>query len=146
MPTIDPTAVVHPSARLHSGVTIGPYAVVEEETEVGEGTVVGAHAVIKRWTTVGANCTVSEFAILGGPPQDIGYTGFPSFLKIGDGNVIREFVSIHRASRENESTVVGDGNYIMAYAHIGHDCVIGNSTISPTTPGSLVSCRWRTGR
>ena len=129
MPKVDPTAVVHPSARLHQGVEVGPYAVIEDETEIGENTVVGAHAVVKKWTSVGANCTICEFALLGGAPQDINYTGFPSYLQIGDGNTIREFVSIHRASRENETTVVGDGNYIMAYAHIGHDCVIGNNTI-----------------
>ena len=108
---------------------MGPYAVVEDETEIGEGTVVHAHAVIKRWTSIGAECTICEHAVLGGDPQDIHYTGFPSYLKIGSLNMIREFASIHRASRENETTLVGDGNFIMAYAHIGHDCVIGNNTI-----------------
>ncbi len=108
---------------------MGPYAVVEEETEIGEGTVVHAHAVIKRWTSIGAECTICEHVLLGGDPQDIHYTGFPSYLKIGSRNMIREFVSIHRASRENEVTLVGDDNFIMAYAHIGHDCVIGNNTI-----------------
>ncbi len=129
MSEIDPRAVVHPEARLHEGVVVGPYAVIEEDVEIGENTVVAAHAVIKRWTTIGTDCTIGEFALLGGAPQDINYTGFPSYLKVGNGNVIREFVSIHRASRENETTVVGDGNFIMAYAHIGHDCVIGNNTI-----------------
>jgi UDP-N-acetylglucosamine acyltransferase len=129
MPQVDPRSVVHPRAVLHQGVKVGPYAIVEEDTKIGPNTVVGAHAVIKRWTTIGSDCTICEHALLGGAPQDIHYTGFPSYLKIGSGNVIREFVSIHRASRENESTVVGDGNFIMAYAHIGHDCIIGDNTI-----------------
>lgn len=132
---IHPTAVVHPQAYLHSGVKVGPYAVVEDGVEIGEGSIIGPHAVIHRGTTLGRECLVAAHVVLGGDPQHLGYRGGPTFLKIGDRNVLREFVSIHRSFREGEATVVGSDNYIMAYAHIGHDCQIGNRVIITSFAG-----------
>ncbi len=123
------TAQVHPRARLHRDVEVGPYSIVEEGVEIGEGTVIKAHSIVEKGTTVGGGCLIGPHAVLGGAPQDVGYKGQPSFLKIGDRNIIREYVSIHRSSKEGESTVLGDDNYVMAYSHVGHDCLIGNGVV-----------------
>ena len=135
MVRVHPTAQVHPRAILHDGVEVGPYSVVEEGVEIGEGTVLKAHTVVEEGSTVGKWCQIGPYAVLGGPPQDVGYKGEPTFLKIGDRNIIREYVSIHRASREGEATVVGNENYIMAYSHIGHDCRIGNQVVITSYAG-----------
>jgi UDP-N-acetylglucosamine acyltransferase len=132
---IHPTALVHPQACLHSGVRVDSYAVVEDGVEIGEGSLVGPHAVIHRGTTLGRKCSVAAHVVLGGDPQHLEYRGAPTFLRIGDRNVLREFVSIHRSFREGEATVVGNDNYIMAYAHIGHDCQIGNEVIITSFAG-----------
>lgn len=129
MVRVHPTAQVHPYARLHDGVEVGPYAIVEEEVEIGPGTLVRAHTIIERGTTIGQGCVIGPHVVLGGAPQDVGYRGQPTFLKIGDRNIIREYVSIHRASKEGRATVVGNDNFIMAYSHIGHDCLIGNQVV-----------------
>ena len=132
---IHPTAVVHPKALLHAGVKVGPYAVVEDGVEIGEGTLIGPHAVIHRGTFIGRECLVAAHVVLGGDPQHLAYRGAPTFLRIGDRNVLKEFVSIHRSFQEGEATVVGNDNYIMAYAHIGHDCQIGNNVIITSFAG-----------
>jgi UDP-N-acetylglucosamine acyltransferase len=126
---IHPTAVVSSGAVLHEGVKVGPYAVVEPGVEIGEGCVIEAHSIVHSGTTLGRECFVGPHALLGGAPQDVGYTGFTSYLRIGDKNIIREFVSIHKASKEGETTTVGNENFIMSYSHIGHDCQIGNGIV-----------------
>ena len=126
---VHPTALVGGSARLGARVRIGPYAVIEDDTEVGDGTEVRAHAVIKRFTAVGRGNAVHEGAILGGEPQDVGFAGGPSRLRIGDGNRIREGVTIHRATRPGGETVVGSGCFLMAYAHVAHECAIGDGAV-----------------
>jgi UDP-N-acetylglucosamine acyltransferase len=123
------TAVVGGTARLGAGVTVGPYAVIEDGTELGDGTEVRAHAVIKRFTTLGKGNTVHEGAILGGEPQDVGFTGGETRLRIGDGNRIREGVTIHRATRPGGETVVGSGCFLMAYAHVAHECLLGDGVV-----------------
>ena len=128
-PDVHPTAIVGGSARLGAGVKVGPYAVIEDGVEVGEGTEVRAHAVIKRYTTIGRGNAVHEGAILGGEPQDVGFTGAETRLRIGDGNKIREGVTIHRATRPGGETVVGSGCFLMAYAHVAHECTIGDGAI-----------------
>ncbi|RLD99327.1 MAG: acyl-[acyl-carrier-protein]--UDP-N-acetylglucosamine O-acyltransferase, partial [Aquificota bacterium] len=85
--------------------------------------------------TIGRECVIGPHAVLGGPPQDVGYKGQSTFLEIGNRNVIREYVSIHRASREGEATVLGDDNYIMAYSHVGHDCRIGSGVVITSYAG-----------
>ena len=135
MVRIHPTAQVHPRACLHEGVEVGPYSIVEEGVEIGEGTIIRAHTVVQKGTKVGRKCEIGPFAILGGPPQDVAYRGEPTFLEIGDRNIIREYVSIHRASREGEATKVGSDNFIMAYSHIGHDCKIGNQVVITSYAG-----------
>jgi len=128
-PDVHPTALVGRGARLGPGVHVGPYAVVEDDTDVGRGTEVRAHAVIKRFTSLGADNVVHEGAILGGEPQDVGFAGGVTRLRIGDANRIRESVTIHRATRPGGETVVGSGCFIMACAHVAHECVIGDGAV-----------------
>ena len=123
------TAVVHPKAEIAEGVEIAPYAVIGENVRIGRGTKIGAHAVIEGWTEIGSNNQVGQSAVIGTPPQDIGYKGQRAFVKVGDNNVLREFVTIHRASKEDGYTTVGDNNFIMAYSHVAHDCKLGNNII-----------------
>jgi UDP-N-acetylglucosamine acyltransferase len=119
--TVHPTAVVGAGARLGRGVILGPHAVVEDGSSIGDRSEVRAHAVVKRFTTLGADNTLHEGAVLGGEPQDLGFDGAASALVIGDGNRIREGVTIHRASRAGGATTIGSGCFLMAYAHVAHD-------------------------
>ncbi|HEX8722890.1 MAG TPA: acyl-ACP--UDP-N-acetylglucosamine O-acyltransferase [Pyrinomonadaceae bacterium] len=123
---IHPTAVIGPRAELASDVRVGPYAVIEDGVVVGEGCEIGAHAVVKRFTTLGRRNRVHEHATLGGEPQDVKFGGEPSRLVVGDDNVIREYVTIHRASGEGEATVVGSRNFLMVGAHVAHNCEVGD--------------------
>ncbi len=126
MAEIHPTAIVDSKADLDADVRIGPFCVVEEDVVLGAGTSLGPGVHICRWTRLGKNNVVHQGSILGGPPQDRKYSGERSFLEIGDDNVFREFVSLHRGSGEDTKTTIGDDNYLMAYCHVGHNCAIGN--------------------
>lgn len=127
---IHPTAIVSPSAELAEDVEIGPYAVIGGHVTVGRSTVIGAHVVIEGHTRIGERNRVFPFATLGTPPQDTGYRGEDTRLEIGDDNLIREYVTIHRATTKEEwVTRVGSGNYLMAYSHVAHDCVLGDRVI-----------------
>jgi UDP-N-acetylglucosamine acyltransferase len=123
------TAVVHPNADIAEGVEIGPYAVIGEFVKIGNGTKIGPHAVVDGWTEIGRDNDIGPSAIIGAPPQDLHYKGQRAFVKVGNNNVIREFVTIHRASKEDEFTTVGNDCFIMAYSHIAHDCKLGDSII-----------------
>ena len=128
--TIHTTAVVAPQAEVDETAVIGPYAVVEEHVTIGAETVVDAHAVISGHTTLGKRNHIGSFTSIGTPPQDMHYKGEPTGLVIGDDNQIREYVSIHRGTEAgNGKTVIGNGNMIMAYSHIAHDCVIADHVI-----------------
>jgi UDP-N-acetylglucosamine acyltransferase len=130
MSEIDCRAVVSPSARISSGVRISAFAIVGDEVELGEGCVVESHAVVRGPSTLGRNNHVHSFAIVGGDPQDLTYTGQRVRLEVGDSNVFREFCTVHRGTiKGGGATRIGSHNLIMAYAHIGHDCVIGNHVI-----------------
>ena len=126
---IHPTAVVALSARVAGDAAVGPYAVIEDDTDVGAATEVRAHAVVKRYTTLGARNTVHEGAVLGGEPQDVGFRGGRTTLRIGDGNRIREGVTIHRSTKPDGATVVGSDCFLMAYAHVAHDDRLGDRVI-----------------
>jgi UDP-N-acetylglucosamine acyltransferase len=123
---VHPTAILHKGAEIEADVEIGPYSIIGEHVHIGAGTVIGSQVLIDGWTTIGSNCKIYHGAALGTPPQDHKYKGLRSYVRIGDGNLIREFVTIHCASQEEAVTSVGDGNFLMAYVHIGHNCVIGN--------------------
>jgi len=127
--SVHPTAVVATRARLGRDVAVGPYAVIEDDTEIGDGCSVRAHVVIKKYTTLGRQSVVHEHAVLGGEPQDLGYRETPTRLEIGACSTIREGVTMHRASRPGGVTRVGEGCLIMAYAHVAHDCQLGDGVI-----------------
>lgn len=121
MPRIHPLAYVDPQSELADDVEVGPFCVVESGVVIGSGTVLDSHATVKRGTTLGTGNYVGQGAVLGGDPQDRKYKGEPTFLRVGDRNVFREYVTIHRATGEEQATVVGNDNYIMAYCHLGHN-------------------------
>jgi UDP-N-acetylglucosamine acyltransferase len=127
---IHSTAVIDRSAELGEGVRIAPYAVIGPEVRIGAGTEIGAHVVLEGRLTIGARCRIGHGAVIGGVPQDFKYReGIPVGVRIGDDTVIREHVTIHRATREGTDTSVGDHCLIMATSHIAHDCVVGNHVI-----------------
>jgi UDP-N-acetylglucosamine acyltransferase len=127
---IHPTAIVHPEARLAADVEIGPYTIVGEHVQVGSGTRIGAHAVITGHTSIGRDNRIFHGACIGEAPQDKKYGGEPTRLEIGDRNTIREFCTINTGTvQEQMVTRVGDDNWIMAYAHIAHDSIVGNRTV-----------------
>jgi len=124
------SAIVEPGARLAPGTRIGAYSVIGSQVEVGEGTVIGPHVVIEGRTRIGRNNRIWQFASIGAAPQDMKYAGEDTAVEIGDGNTIREFVTINRGTMQDASvTRMGNDNWIMAYVHFAHDCQIGNSTI-----------------
>lgn len=126
---IHPTAVIHPGAQLHPTVQIGAYAVIGDNVKVGPETTIGAHAVLEGPTEIGARNQIFPGAAIGLEPQDLKYKGAPSWVRIGDDNRIREYVTINRATDAGEATVVGNGNLLMAYVHVAHNCVIGDSVV-----------------
>ena len=127
---IHPSAIVHPAARLAPGVSIGPYSFIGEHVQIGEGTTVGSHVVIEGRTRIGKNNRIFAHSVLGGDPQDKKYAGEPTGLEIGDGNTIREFCTLNRGTVQDAGTTrIGSDNWIMAYAHVAHDCQVGDHTI-----------------
>ncbi len=128
-PSVHPTAVVDPAARLAAGVEIGPYAVIGAEVEIGEGTRIGPHAVLDGRVRLGRDNRVFPGACIGLEPQDLKYGGAPTEVVIGDGNTIRECVTINRATHDGEQTRLGSGNLLMAYSHIGHNCRLGDRIV-----------------
>lgn len=124
---IHSTAIVDPGAELGQGVVIGAYSIVGKNVRIEDGTQVYPHAVIESNTNIGRDCVIMSGAVLGGAPQDYKFHGEDSRLAIGNDNIIRECVTIHRASGEGESTVIGDNNMLMAYCHIGHNCTLGSN-------------------
>ena len=127
---IHPTAQIDPGAVIGRNVTIGAYSVVGAEVEIGEGTVIGPHVVIEGPTRIGRDNRISQFASIGGPPQDKKFAGERTELVIGDRNLIREFVTINRGTGEGGGcTRIGDDNWLLAYVHIAHDCQVGNRAV-----------------
>ena len=127
---IHPSAVVSPKAELARGVKIGPYSIVGDHVTIGRDTVIGPHVVIEGHTKIGEHNRVYQFVSIGSPPQDIGYKEEDTGLIIGNNNIIREYTTINRATTKQEwETVIGNQNYFMAYAHIAHDCYLGDKII-----------------
>lgn len=126
---IHPTAVVEPGAQLGVNVEIGAFACIGAQVSLGDGTRVHHHASVEGNTHLGKNCDVFPYACIGAKTQDLKYKGGNPGVRIGDRNVLREFVSIHAATNDAEYTVLGNDNLILAYCHIAHDCVFGNNII-----------------
>jgi len=133
---IHPTAIVHPKAKIADGVEIGAYSVIGEHVTVGKGTRIASHVLVEGWTTIGERNQIFPFSCIGTPPQDIGYRNEETYLVIGNDNVIRESATIHRATtKEDRFTVIGNGNFLMAYSHVAHDCKLGNNIIMANSVG-----------
>ena len=130
---IHPTAVIHPNAELHPTAQIGAYAVIGSHVKVGCETVIGAHVVLEGPLEIGARNQIFPGAAIGMEPQDLKYVGELSWAKIGDDNVIREYVTINRATGAGEATVIGNNNLLMAYSHVGHNCIIEDNVIISNT-------------
>lgn len=121
---IHPTAIIDPSAEIEPGVAIGPFCIIGKQVRIGAGTVLHGHVTLESNTRIGRNCQIFGSANIGGPPQDHKYKNEETWVDIGDGNIIRENVSIHRATGEGNATRLGSHNMLMAYAHVGHNCDI----------------------
>ncbi|MBD2313364.1 acyl-ACP--UDP-N-acetylglucosamine O-acyltransferase [Desertifilum sp. FACHB-1129] len=126
---IHPTAVIHPGAKLHPTVRVGAYAVIGEHLEIGAETTIGPHVVLDGWTKIGDRNQIFAGAAIGLEPQDLKYDGSASWVTIGNDNLIREYVTINRATGAGEVTALGNQNLLMAYAHVGHNCKIGDRAI-----------------
>jgi len=130
MTRVHPSALVDAGAQLAEGVEVGPYAVIGPQVRVGARTRIGAHVVVHCNTTIGADNRIFPFSSIGADPQDKKYAGEQTWLEIGDGNTIRECVTLNRGTVQDRTvTRIGDDNWIMAYVHVAHDCTIGSHTI-----------------
>lgn len=127
---IHPTAIIHEGARVHPSVSVGAYSIIGEHVSIGAGTQVGPHCVIEGHTSIGVENKIFQFASLGAQPQDKKYAGEPTQLVIGDRNTIREFCTFNTGTSQDQGvTRIGNDNWVMAYVHIAHDCVVGSHTI-----------------
>jgi UDP-N-acetylglucosamine acyltransferase len=123
------TARIHPDAVIGPGCRIGDFCIIEQDVSLGANCVLEPYVYIKRWTTLGDNNEISAGTVLGTDPLDKAFDGTRSYLKIGNGNKIREHYTISRGTKPESVTTIGDGNYIMTSGHIAHDCLIGNNTV-----------------
>jgi UDP-N-acetylglucosamine acyltransferase len=127
---IHPTAIISPEATLAEGVEVGPYSIIGPDVHIGKGTVIGPHVVIERHTDIGEENRISQFASIGGDPQDLKYRGEATRVVIGNRNSIREYVTINRATIHDIGvTMIGDDNLIMAYCHVAHNCKLENHIV-----------------
>lgn len=126
---ISKLAYIHPNAKLGENVTIDPFAYIAGDVVIGDNCWIGPNAVINDGARVGKNCKIHSAAVISGVPQDLKFKGESTTVEIGDNNTIRECVTINRGTSARGKTVIGDNNLIMAYVHIGHDCVVGNNCV-----------------
>jgi UDP-N-acetylglucosamine acyltransferase len=126
---IHPTAIIHPQSKLDSTVRVGPYAVIEGGVELGADCVVGPHVYLTGLTTIGRGNHFYAGCVIGDAPQDLKYKGEPTRLRIGDHNVFREQVTVHRSTKPDAETIIGSHNFLMANAHVAHNCVMGDHVI-----------------
>jgi len=133
---IHPTAIVHPKAKLDASVEVGPYAVIDQGVKLGAQCIIEPHVYITGLTTIGAHNRFHAGCVIGDAPQDLKYDGTPTRLRIGDYNVFREHVTVHRSTKPDEETIIGSHNLFMASAHVAHNCVVGDHVIM--TNGALL--------
>lgn len=126
---IHPTAVIHPDAKLHPTAQVGPYAVIDGVVELGAGCVVGPHVHLTGVTSIGANNRFHAGCVIGDAPQDLKYKDEPTRLRIGEGNVFREHVTVHRSNKLSDDTVIGSNGLYMAHCHVGHNSILGDHVI-----------------
>jgi UDP-N-acetylglucosamine acyltransferase len=126
---IHPTAIIHPDAKLDASVRVGPYAVIDEHVEIGGDCAVGSHVYITGRTAIGCRNQFFSGCVIGEAPQDLNYKNEPTGLRIGDSNVFREHVTVHRSSKMGEETRIGSNNFLMQHSHVAHNVVIGDHVI-----------------
>ena len=126
---IHPTAIIHPQAKLDSTVNVGPFVVIDAGVELGADCVVGPHVYLTGETKIGSGNKFHAGCVIGDAPQDLKYKDEPTRLRIGDNNVFREHVTIHRSNKTTEDTVIGARNFFMQHSHVAHNCVIGDDVI-----------------
>src|SRR5438094_4907870 len=127
---IHPTAIVDPAARIADDVEVGPFSVIGPQAVIGNKTIVQSHVVIEGEVLIGSGNFVGHGAIIGAPPQDVSFSPErKTKIEIGNDNIIREYCTIHRGSPEGSATKIGDKNFLMAGAHIGHNCLIGDNVV-----------------
>jgi UDP-N-acetylglucosamine acyltransferase len=127
---VHPTAIVDPNAKLAANVEIGPFSIIGPHVTIGENTMVQSHVAIEAEVAIGRGNFLGHGAIIGGPPQDVSFSMERNTkVEIGDNNIIREYCTIHRGSPDGSATKIGDKNFLMAGAHVGHNCVIGNNVV-----------------
>ncbi len=139
---VHPTSLVHPQAQLEEGVWVGPHCVIGEKVVIRRNTRLEGNIQILGSTEIGESCRFSPFSVIGGEPQDVGYRQEETKVRIGDRNVFREFITVHRGTvKGGGETVVGNDGYFMAYSHIAHDCRVGNTVVftNAATLGGHVS-------
>jgi UDP-N-acetylglucosamine acyltransferase len=120
------TASIHPDAEVDPTVEVGPFSIIGKDVKIGKNTKIDSHVVIEGYTEIGEDNRIFPGAVIGCEPQDLKYKGAKSLTKIGNGNTIREYVTINRATGEDEVTIIGDNNLLMAYVHVAHNCAIEN--------------------
>lgn len=139
---IHPTAIISPKATIDDDVSIGAYSIVGEEVHIGRGSWIGPHVVIDPFVTIGPGCRIFQYAAIGAIPQDLKFGGEKSWVKIGPGVTVREFVTIHRGTNPGGGvTEVGEKSFLMAYVHIAHDCRVGKMVVlanNATLAGHIV--------
>ena len=126
---ISPLAYIHPNAKIGNDVIIDPFAVIHDNVTIGDGTHVMSNSVIDQGTTIGKNCKIFPGAVIGAIPQDLKFVGEDTTTEVGDNTTIRECVTIHRGTKDKWKTIVGSDCLLMAYAHVAHDCILGNHVI-----------------
>ncbi len=146
MSLIHPTAIIADGARLGDAVQVGAYAIIDAHVTLGDRTRVGHHAIVEGHTTIGPNCKIGHHTTLGSAPQDLTYAGEPTRLEIGRNNFFGDFCNVSRAStKEDGVTVIGDDCFLMAYAHVAHDCKLGNGVIMVNAAQMGGHCRVEDG-
>lgn len=129
MKNIHPTAIVDPRSKLGNNISVGPYAIIEADVEIGDDCSVGPHAVIYNGARIGNRVKIFQGASIANLPQDLKFSGEPTLFNVGDNTVIREFATLHRGTKETGKSQVGKNCLLMAYAHVAHDCVVGDNCI-----------------
>jgi len=133
---IHPTAIIHPKAKLDGSVRVGPYAVIDEEVQIGKGCVIGPHVYLTGLTKIGSDNHFFAGCVIGEAPQDLKYSGQPTHLRIGDHNVFREHVIVHRSNKIDQETIIGSHNFLMQHSHVAHNCTLKDHII--LVSGALV--------
>lgn len=126
---IHPTAIVDPKAELGKDISIGPFTIINEGVRIGDNIQIGSNVLIDSGTIIGKNCRIHHGAVLGSPPQDLKFGGEKTFLEIGENTIIREYATLNRGTKHRGKVTVGSNCFIMIYAHVAHDCIVGNNVI-----------------